>query len=90
MKPKPSDSKPERRSAIRRDLNDMVRDPEGRVSEAKLWASLAKAIAAYLMVTNSAHIIAYWDALAILLIAMIAPELIKKVLALKYQAPQGK
>ena len=85
MKPKPKDSKPERRSILRRDLNDIVRDPSGNVSEAKLWASLGKAIAAYLMMSNAAHIIAYWDALAILLLAMIAPDLIKKVLTLKYQ-----
>jgi hypothetical protein len=68
----------------------MVRDPEGNVSEAKLWASLGKAIAAYLLMSNSAHIIAYWDALAILLVAMIAPDLIKKVLTLKYQPGGGK
>ena len=74
-----------RRSALRRDLNDMVRDPAGGLSEAKLWASLGKAIAAYLLMSNAAHIIAYWDALAILLLIMVAPDLIKKILNLKYQ-----
>ena len=74
-----------RRSALRRDLNDMVRDPTGGLSEAKLWASLGKAIAAYLLMSNATYIIAYWDALAILLLIMVAPDLIKKVLNLKYQ-----
>ena len=72
-----------RRSVLRRDLNDMVRDPSGNVAEAKLWASLGKAIAAYLLMSNSAHIIAYWDALAVLLLILVAPDLIKKVLNLR-------
>ena len=74
----------ERRSVLRRDLNDMVRDPEGRVSEAKLWASLGKAICAYLLMYNRDAIIRNWDALAVMLVIMVAPDILKKLLSMKY------
>lgn len=75
----------ERRAVnVRRDLNDMVRDPFGRVTEAKVWANVGKCIAAYLLVVYSDTIIAKWDTLTILLTILVLPDLAKKVIEMKW------
>lgn len=78
---------PEHRHAnVRRDLNDLVRDESGRVSEAKAWASVGKLAAVYLLIYHSENVINHWDALAILLLIVVAPDLLKKWLTMKYGA----
>jgi len=75
----------DKRNVLRRDLNDVVRSPDGRVSEAKLWASAGKAASLFLIMRYSESVIAHWDVLAVLLLVLVAPDLLKKMVAMKYQ-----
>ena len=75
-----------RKVSIRRDLNDLVRGPDGKVSAAKVGMNTGQFIAAYLLVKFGGEVIKHWDSLAILLSALIAPDAIKKLIAMKYQA----
>lgn len=76
------------RVTIRRDLNDLVRDANGRVSSAKVGMNTGQLIAAYLLLKHSQFIIDRWDALAILLTILVAPDMFKKFINLKYGAPK--
>lgn len=76
--------KPERRKAtVRRDLNDLVRSPDGKVSEAKGGAVLFKTAMLYIFVQKIDAILADWMILAIFVTTFIAPDLLKKVLSQK-------
>ena len=82
--------KPELRHAnLRRDVNDLVRAEDGKVSEAKLWTNIGKGIAAYMLVYHTGYIVDRWDALAILLLILVAPDMVKKLLTLKYGGANG-
>lgn len=70
--------------AWRRDFNDIVRDESGQVSLGKVGAFIGQIIAAKLMVEHSEKVIAAPESMAILLTALIAPEVIKKLLTMKY------
>ena len=82
MPQKPRSLPPEQRQALfRRDINERP----GTVA--------AQVIAGYLLLHHTEYIVDRWDALAILLVCMIAPELLKKMLTLKYgstDAPTAK
>ncbi len=79
------DAKPEKRtSSCRRDLNDIVRDESGRISGTKIGTICGQILAGKLLIEHSQYVIDRWDALAILLVAMTAPELLRKLLAMKY------
>ena len=79
-----STSKDRRTAGLRRDLNDLVRDKGGKVSLGKAGAVAGQVIAAKLLLEHSEFIIDRADALAILLAALIAPEIVKKLLTMKY------
>ncbi len=76
----------ERRSqaTIRRDVNDLVRTPDGSLSPTKIGTLVGQWLAVKLILENGKEIIANWDSLTILFGVLIAPELIKKTLNLKY------
>ena len=76
---------PERRKAnVRRDLNDLVRSEDGKVAESKVWANIGKGIASLLLLFNIHSVIDKWEALTVLLIILVMPDLLKKLLYLKY------
>ena len=75
-----------RKVSIRRDLNDLVRGLDGKVSAAKTSALLGQGIAAYLLLAHSQTVLERWDALAILLTILVAPDSFRKVVNLKYSA----
>lgn len=77
----------ERHRAWRRDLNALVRDPDQRVSEAKLWANIGKALICYVLLFPNATLLEHWEGFAIMLLFLIAPDLVKKMLTLKYGGP---
>ena len=79
-----------RTASLRRDLNDLVRTPEGKVAEAKVWSNVGKFIAAWLLIHHTEYIIERWDALTILLTILVLPDLFKKVLEMKYGSIQQK
>lgn len=78
------------RPRVRRDINDLIRTPEGKASEAKLCSVAGKGILAYILVEYAAVIVNNWDVLAIIALFLIAPDLIKKLLEMRYGAMTGK
>lgn len=75
----------ERRSpSVRRDLNDLVRDDKGKVSNTKIGTLLGQGMAIKLLWDNGTAIIANWDSLTVLFAMLIAPELFKRLMNLKY------
>ena len=76
--------KPERRKAtVRRDLNDLIRSPDGKVSEAKGGVVLFKTAMMWAFVTQINTILSDWMILSIFVTTFVAPDLLKKVLSQK-------
>lgn len=76
---------PERRkSRLRRDLNNLVRDESGNVSPTKIGTLLGQWLSIKLILENGSAIIANWDSLTVLFSVLIAPELFKKLMNMKY------
>ncbi len=72
-----------RQSSIRREVNELIRDPQGRVSEAKVFSVLGKSALLYVLLANTASIIERWDVLSVIVLALIAPDLLKKLLTMR-------
>lgn len=77
----------QRKSILRRDLNDLVRDESGRLSPSKVGTLAGQWIAVKLILEHGAVIIANWDSLTVLFSVLIAPELFKKLMHMKYGGP---
>jgi len=75
-------------ATLRRDLNDLIRSPDGKVSEAKGGAVLFKTAMLYVFVVKIDAILADWIILSIFVTAFIAPDLLKKVLTMKAGVPK--
>lgn len=73
-----------RRSGIRRDINDLVRDRDGSLSLTKVGTMLAQWLSIKLILENGSAIIANWDSLTVLFMVLLAPEMLKKILTWKY------
>ena len=76
-----------RKGILRRDLNDLVRDSDGRLSPTKVGTLVGQWLAVKLILENGKDIIANWDSLTVLFSVLIAPELFKKLLNMKYGIP---
>lgn len=75
----------------RRDLNDAVRDESGTISFSKIGTMAGQFIAGKYLLEHWEKVILNWDTLTILFSVLIAPELFKKLLNMKYggvDAPQ--
>jgi hypothetical protein len=71
-----------RRQHLRRALNDLfMRD--GAVQESKLFSVIGKGICAYIMLAFTEVVLLREWVLAILLMALIAPDLLKKVITMR-------
>jgi len=73
-----------RQSCLRRDINDLVRDESGKVSPSKIGGMIGQGIAVNYLLWHWEKVIGSWDILTILLSVLVAPELFKKLLAMKY------
>lgn len=73
-----------RGSVLRRDINDLVRDESGKLSPTKIGTLAGQWLAIKLILENGAAIIANWDSLTVLFSVLIAPEIFKKLLNMKY------
>ena len=73
-----------RRSGLRRDFNDLVRDESGNLSPTKIGTLVGQWLAVKLILENGEKIIANWDSLTVLFSVLIAPELFKKLMNMKY------
>lgn len=78
-----------RRSRLRRDLNDLVRNPEGHVSESKVWANIGKGICVYLLLAYTEEAMKTEYTLMTLLLFVIIPDLIKKLLSMRFGLQEG-
>ena len=85
-KPQPSGSKEidRRESVLRRDINELVRDPRGKVSAGKVGSLIGQFIVAKYLLVHDAELINKWETLTILLSVLVAPELLKKLMTMKY------
>lgn len=77
-------SEERRQSVLRRDLNDLVRDESGRLSPTKIGTLVGQWLAVKLILSHGSEIIANWDSLTVLFSVLIAPELFKKLMNMKY------
>ncbi len=68
---------------LRRDLNDLVRSPDGKVAEAKVFTVLFKAAMVYVFIKHYEVVTKDWTVLMVFVAAMIAPDILKKLLAVK-------
>lgn len=68
---------------LRQDLNDLIRSPDGKVSEAKGFAVAFKATMIYVFLKHTETILAEWTILALFITAFLAPDLLKKLISMK-------
>jgi hypothetical protein len=73
----------QRSSIMRRDLNDLVRSPDGKVAEAKGFAVVFKGAMLYVFLQHAETVLAEWTILALFITAFLAPDLLKKVISMK-------
>lgn len=64
-------------------LAELIRDPAGRLSEAKVWANAYKAAGIYVLIAYADKILADWMLLGVLLTAGIAPDVLKKIITVR-------
>lgn len=82
---------PERRGSIlRRDLNDLVRGDDGKVSQAKLGALVGQTAAAWMLFWFPERAMATWDVLTVLLLCLIAPQVLGRAATLRWGGGQTK
>lgn len=73
-----------RTQAWRRDLNDAFRDEMGRLSPSKIGSIAGQFISGQYLWVHWEKVISNWDTMTILFSVLIAPELFKKLLNMKY------
>lgn len=78
----------ERKASVRRDLNDMIRGPDGKVSAVKVGSATGQAIAAYLLLAYADTALLSWDVLTVLFSVLILPDSLKKTIQMKYGGPK--
>lgn len=78
----------QRTYGIRRDINDLVRDESGKISGSKIGTYVGQGISAKLLLASVAPL-PTWDVLGILFTVLIAPEMLKKLLTMKYGGTEG-
>lgn len=78
----------ERKQRFRRAAEDCIRSPDGRTSEAKIWANVGKAICVLIILWHLNDIVGYSDALVVLLLILVMPDLLKKWISMRYNGPQ--
>ena len=82
---------PERRkSTWRRDMNDMLFYRNGVPEASKFWSNVGCAGVAYWMATLPAAVAKDWLAWLAIASLLIAPDIARKVIALKSEHQEGK
>lgn len=72
-----------RKSPLRRDLNDLVRGPDGKVSEAKVGALAFKALLFWAFIHYAESILKQWEIFSVFVATFIVPDALKKILEAK-------
>jgi len=68
----------------RRQFTDAFNDPGGKFSPSKATAWLGQLSLLAHMTANFNELMLHWDALALVITAVIAPELVKKFLTMRF------
>lgn len=71
-------------------LAEMIRDPAGRLSEAKVWANAYKGAGLVVLMMHADKVLSDWMLLAVLLMAGIAPDVVKKIIVTRAGAAEKK
>lgn len=75
-------------SALRRNINS-VGMRGGELQESKVWAQVGKGLCVWLIWKHADKLIAQWEALFVLLLFIILPELIKKFITMRFGGGGG-
>lgn len=79
----------QRTASVRRDLNDLVRDPSGRVAEAKVFAVLFKPFLIWMFLQHAETILKDWGILTVIVVTFVAPDLLKKLISMRSGVADG-
>lgn len=73
----------QRCSTLRRQVNGLgMRN--GEIEESRLWAQLGKALCAWLIWKHAESLINHWEVLLVLFAFLIAPEIAKKIVTMRF------
>lgn len=72
-----------RGSRLRRDLNDLVRDRDGKVSETRIGILSFKALLFYVFLDQVELILKQWEIFSIFVTTFIVPDALKRILEAK-------
>ena len=78
-----SDLPDRRKGGIRRDINSLFRGPDGEISGSKLGTYVGQYLAGRALYLNIDELIDHWDSLAILLTALMLPEILKRIMLMR-------
>lgn len=78
----------QRATGLRRQVNSLAMRG-GEVEESKLWAQLGKSLCAWLIYKHADALINHWEVLLVLLAWLIAPEIAKKAITMKFGSGTG-
>lgn len=72
-----------RKSMLRRDLNDLIRDSNGKVSEANVGILAFKGLLFYTFLHHTETILKQWEIFSIFVTTFIVPDALKRILEAK-------
>lgn len=79
-----------REPSVRRDLNDLIRGPDGKVAEAKVFAVIFKSAMIWVLLEHAEKILKDWMILTVFVAALLMPDLLKKLMSMRLGADATK
>lgn len=79
----------QRTYGIRRDINDLVRGVDGKISGSKVGTYYAQFLSGKVLLAVTPVNLPTWDVLAVLFLVLIAPEAYKQMMAMKWGGALG-
>ncbi len=73
-----------RKSTLRRQVNESFCSPDGSISPSKTVAVFAQIVLLYHLGKDFDELIKQWESLAWVLTFLVAPDVVKKLLVMKY------
>lgn len=79
----------QRKGGIRRNLNDLFCGDDGKISGSKIGTYAGQYLAGRALYLYTDDLIVHWDSLAVLFLILIAPEMLKRLMTMKYGGVEG-
>lgn len=79
-----------RKPSLRRDMNELLFYRNGEVEHSKLWSNVGCGIVAYWMITLPALVWKEWLASIAIASALIAPDVLRKIVNMKAEQRKAK